>query len=165
MSNNTFTPTLGVDHTLANMRTLLAIAAYAISSVGIFSSLGATGLSLVMIARPSMFDSPQSYLFFLAGFVVLYAWIAHLVMCINWIADKRLKKYWPISGSIAAILSILYFANVLSSVGGTSLTVGKFFLALVAPMVWTFPALILAIHLVRFHLCSGNTQKAILANQ
>ncbi|WP_407278302.1 hypothetical protein U5817_17920 [Aromatoleum evansii] len=164
MSNNTFTPTLGVDHTLAKMRILLAIVAYATSSVGIFSSLGATGLSLVMIARPSMFDSPQSYLFFLAGFVVLYAWIAHLVMCINWIANKRLETYWPASGSVAALLSILYFANVLSSTGGASLTIGKLFLALIAPIIWTFPAFLLAIHLVRFHLSSGDEQGKTVAN-
>lgn len=112
-----------------------------------------------------MFDSPQSYLFFLAGFVVLYAWIAHLVMCINWIADRKVKKYWPVSGSIAAIISILYFANALSSIGGASLTVGKFFFALIGPIIWIFPAFLLAIHLVRFHLPSDRDQEEIVANQ
>jgi tetrahydromethanopterin S-methyltransferase subunit E len=87
------------------MRILIAIAAYIFSSYGISASLGLTLLSISMIAEPLMFDSLQSYLSFVAGFVVLYAWIVHLIMCISWIADKKINKFWPISGTIAGTLS------------------------------------------------------------
>lgn len=70
------------------------------------------------------------------GVFMGFAWLAWFVMAIAWVLEKRLHRFWPVSGTIAGCLSIV-------STFGFGLA-------------FTFPAVLMAAYLVAFHLRSGS---------
>ncbi len=66
------------------------------------------------------------------GLLMGYAWIAWLVLGFAWAFQRRLHAWWPISGLVSGIGSVLF-------------TFGF-------AIVFTFPAIIMAIVFVTFHL-------------
>jgi len=66
--------------------------------------------------------------------IFIYAWSSWFVMAIAWLFDKRLSRYWPISGSITGALGVIIV------------------LPLVVPVLLLLPSIILAITFCRFHL-------------
>jgi uncharacterized protein YacL len=66
--------------------------------------------------------------------IFIYAWFSWFVMAIAWLFDKKLSRYWPISGSISGTLGVLCV------------------LPLVVPALLLLPSIILAITFCRFHL-------------
>ena len=62
---------------------------------------------------------------------MVYAWIVLAVMSIGWICDRRLSRFWPISGTIAGVLSVVA--------------------VFVIPAVYVLPAIILALVVSLFH--------------
>lgn len=78
----------------------------------------------------------QDISFFEASIISIfsYAWLSWFVMAIAWLFDKKLSRYWPISGLITGTLGVL------------------FVLPLVVPALLLLPSIILAITFCRFHL-------------
>ena len=66
------------------------------------------------------------------GLMMGYAWIAWLVMAFAWVFEFRLHTFWPVSGTLAGVGSVI-------------VTLGF-------AIIFTFPALIMAIVFVAFHL-------------
>ena len=97
------------------IRILVVAICYALSSLGI-------SMSFLAFQGGTLFK--------LLGVIIIYAWIAHFVMCIAWIRKSKLKWFWPISGSIAGTCGLLSepFSFVL-----------------------VFPCVLLAIHILRFY--------------
>ena len=91
----------------------------------------AAGLAVQSISRPlgyklTGFDVLANVVVVLA----IYAWTAFMVMGICWIRDRTVARHWPVLGTIAGVICVLA-CNVFS--------------------VTVIPAVILAIHLVRYH--------------
>ena len=92
------------------------------------------------------------------------AWLIHAVLSGAWIIDFKLNRYWPLAGVVTGSISFLawfvatppsdFMESPLSAV---ALSLG--FTALQAALV--APALLLAVHLVRFHL--GRTPVTVRA--
>jgi len=64
--------------------------------------------------------------------VVAYAWGAWLYMAQHWIHQRRLRRRWPVTGTLAGCLSLLV---------GFPLT-----------LMFTLPAVVMGVVFVRFHL-------------
>lgn len=70
---------------------------------------------------------------------ITYGWIAWIVMGVFWVRNKRLGWFWPVTGTIAGVLSMLP-------------TVGF-------GILFVSPAVAMAIVLVIFHLGSDGAQR------
>jgi hypothetical protein len=64
------------------------------------------------------------------GLAGSYAWIAYFVMGINWINNRRLGEFWPLSGTVAGVIAL------------SPIPAGALFV---------LPAIVLAIYMVIFH--------------
>ena len=111
-------------------------AVFTLRAISIISVVG-------FLFYPINFFSPDFWLkdiqqasFLLAAIISIfaYAWFSWFVMAIAWLFDKRLSRYWPISGSIVGALSVILVSPLIVSV----------FLLL--------PSIMLAITFCKFHL-------------
>jgi hypothetical protein len=74
----------------------------------------------------------QSLLVGIATFAPLYAWLALAVMTQAWIVNRKVHRFWPVSGTLTGLPSAILFS----------------------PLAFPFyaPAAALAFYLVYFHL-------------
>ena len=86
----------------------------------------------------------------LAGAVMLFAWVAHIVMSVNWVLDRRLGRFLPIGGTAAGLFGLLYWP--LSGLLREQSPAWDALRFLGVEALLVLPCLLLAIHLVRFHL-------------
>lgn len=82
-------------------------------------------LSLSFVAAKEIHDVK-------AMLVFVYPWVALLVMSVGWVFDKKVNKFWPITGAIA---------------GTYAFTFGGLMVLFYAPLAFPF-----AIFLTVFHL-------------
>lgn len=112
---------------------------YLLSSYGILISLMLAGLSGI-----------QSVSGALVGLIILFAWLCHVVMSMNWVLDKPATKWVPVYGTLAGILGLVLWPMVGSSIGNFDME--DMFHAAAMGIVFTLPCVLLAIYLVWFHL-------------
>jgi hypothetical protein len=88
----------------------------------------------------------------LLALIFPYALLAHAIMCIAWIGNHRLSRFWVITGTTAVVGSFLLFSSPLALMGSgyPGFSAGMLMLEL----VFVLPSLCLAIHLAVFHLRS-----------
>lgn len=128
----------GMKNTIFALRVASIISCLVISFLptAIFPSLGFLFLPADWFLSNLIGNKSQETTPFLVAIMLIfdYAWFSWFVMAIAWAFDKRLPKYWPISGCIAGVLSVLLTSP------------------LVLPVVLLLPSILLAISFCRFHL-------------
>lgn len=127
------------------VRLVVTVTCYLLSSLGLL-------WTLIMVTETIKSVKPGNLLI---PIVFCYAWLAHLVMSVAWIQNKRLKKFWPISGTFAGISSLAFipifgiatgFSQMLGITAKDHLIIMMYTAAMVAPCV------ALAAYLVWFHM-------------
>ena len=93
-------------------------------------ALGGLSLAIALLRR-------QSSRRFLQG-VHAYASLAYLLMGAFWVADRPMGRFIPLTGTVAGTAALV--------------TIAPFVILLVFPLVWVLPHVVLALHLVRFHI-------------
>lgn len=96
----------------------------------------AIGVSLMLLIHANhiflLFALQETAIFFVAWmFILLFSWLALFVMGLRWAQDRQAHSLWPILGSVTGTISLL---------------------TLSASLLFVWPALILAVYLVGFHL-------------
>ena len=81
----------------------------------------------------------------MVGVAVPYAWLALLVMTVGWLRQRRLHRWWPRTGTVAALFGLLFFSVMLGP-GGLAMSV-----------VYAAPGMAFAAFLCRFHLDTPQT--------
>ena len=105
-----------------------------------------TALSFMGLIWPIyMIDGSKSLLGLIFAFIVVYAWICYFVMGVSWTADTKVSRWWPVSGTIAGLLSPSFGALAAETVNEA---VQVFF----AQLFGVSPAALLATWLVIFHM-------------
>ena len=79
-----------------------------------------------------------------AAITILHAWTSLLVMTIAWVVQRRIHRWWPASGTAAAILGLLAFSV---SLGPAAILMG---------VVYASPGMVFAIYLCRYHLAPAH---------
>lgn len=140
-------------------RTFVVLACYALSGYG-FLATAVIAIYALLSPQGNIVELPSS----VGGIVVLvwlYAWSCHAVMCYGWISNRRVSRFWPISGTIAGIVSFIIFPTAAFfrslHVFGLSwknvfFLVAKSFPVVAMEVILVLPCLLLAIFLVSFHL-------------
>ena len=82
--------------------------------------------------------------------VCIYAWASYFVMGMAWVRNERTEKWWPYSGTVAAIAAPVAGAWASATANEGAQVVLSYF-------VLVFPAVLLAIWLVAFHVKPGAT--------
>ena len=125
------------------IRAFVVFICYVLSSYGIFFS------PFVVFGT---FNNPVGL-----SIVVLlwvYAWACHMFMSFSWISNRRVRRVWPVTGTVAGVIMFL-----LPSFGGLIkaqiFTFSNVFYALAFEVIFVLPCLLLAIFLVHFHLKQG----------
>jgi type VI protein secretion system component VasK len=110
--------------------------------------LGCAGLSFMGFIWPLwLLASGRPFAVFLAV-ICIYAWVCYFVMGVAWARNERAKKWWPYSGTVAALASPFTGALVSANTNeGIQVTLSYF--------VFVLPAVLLAIWLVVFHMKPG----------
>jgi hypothetical protein len=111
------------------LRLVAVLGSFALSGYGVLFGYAAL-ISFMVPAPEDGFTYPR--LMWLVDLMFAYAWIAWLVLGFAWAFQRRLHGWWPISGLVAGTGSVLF-------------TFGF-------AVVFTLPAIIMAIVFVTFHL-------------
>ena len=126
-------------------RILIVIAAYALSTGGFLFM--AMGTMTMLFNEDSVFLRPVPLIW-------LFAWTAHVRMSVAWARDLPVKRFWPVWGTVAGVVSLV--TPVFSvAVNGMTEFVRHFEAALITTGVvsaYFSPSIVLAVYLVRFHL-------------
>ena len=77
---------------------------------------------------------------YVAAVAIVHAWASLLVMTIAWIRQRRVHRWWPISGTAAGIVGLLAFSVSLGPA------------AILAGVVYALPGMLFATFLCRYHL-------------
>ncbi len=88
----------------------------------------------------------------LVGLLVLFAWMCHVFMSINWVIDKSVEKWVPVYGTTAGTLGLLLWPVADSTT--KNFEISEILRAAAIGITFTLPCFLLAIYLVRFHLRS-----------
>lgn len=123
-------------------RILVVATCYLLSSYGLL-------LSLIIVGRSGTKSLPGA----LIGLTILFAWIAHLVMSINWTLDRPTEKWVPLYGTLAGTLGLLLWPIAEPSIRTFEFL--DIFRSAAMGLLFTLPCFLLAIYLVRFHLGRG----------
>lgn len=142
------------------IRAFVAFGCYLLSSFGIIASVIIALFALLGQHRHHHSASDIIYLF------IFYAWIAHAVMTLAWVENRKVSRWWVISGTLAGVVgvSILSVAALMDTklilikkllekdmYGGMLLIGQSFFFGVILSLVFVFPCVLLAIHLLWFH--------------
>lgn len=112
------------------LRLLAVLVSFALSWYGVlWGYAGAVGLAQQAMGQGTEDTLPWMLV---VALLLAYAWIAWLTLGLAWVAQRRLHPWWPISGTVVGIVCILF-------------TFGF-------AIVFTFPAITMAIVFVAFHL-------------
>lgn len=140
---------------LADMKTTLRIsivaACYLLSSYGILLSLMLIGMSGIKLLSGT-----------LVGLLILFAWVCHVIMSMNWVIDKPTKKWVPVYGTLAGFMALMLWPIADSSTKHFEIV--DVFSSVVMGLAFTLPCFLLAIHLVRFHLSSQSKHESPYAS-
>lgn len=109
------------------LRALAVLVSAVLSSYGLL--FGYASLAGLVLRLFGYGDPAPTWMYFVAA-MMGYAWIAWWVLAVAWILQRRLHRWWPVSGTAAGVGSILF-------------TFGF-------GIVFTFPAIIMAIVFVTF---------------
>ena len=86
--------------------------------------------------------------FLLFGAISIYAWFSYFVMGVAWVKNKAVKKWWPLTGTLAGLAAL-----------GPGFLDGaprqEALLSFAASLSYVLPAFLLAVWLVVFHLRKG----------
>lgn len=121
-------------------KTLMVLASYALSSIGISLSFITT------------FKELSNFQWSLTDFIAIatvLAWIIHIIMCVTWIADKRVGILLPVLGTIFALFAI-FALPIIDFILFDPLAIEGFFAAFFM-MGFVLPCIFLAIYLVCYH--------------
>lgn len=139
------------------IRSFIAFGCYLLSSFGIITS--------VMIAFFGLVERHHSASDILYP-LIFYAWIAHAKMTLAWVDNRKVSRWWVVSGTLAGVIgvSVLSIAALINTklllieeflekdVYNGTLFIGQAFLfGIIFPLILVFPCVLLAIHLVWFH--------------
>ena len=127
------------------LRALIVVLAYVLSGAGfMFMLVGAfpfLGGDFALLAK-------------LVPVVWIFAWVAHVRMSVAWVRDLTVSRRWPIWGTAAGLFSLA--SPLLLLLGGspasTSHHLSGAFITIGLVSVFFLPSILLAVHLVRFHL-------------
>jgi len=120
-------------------RISIVAACYLLSSYGILLSLMLIGMSGITSLSGT-----------LVGLLILFAWVCHVIMSINWVIDKPTKKWVPVYGTLAGLMGLMLWPVTDSTIN--HFEIADIFRATAMGLTFTLPCFLLAIHLVRFHL-------------
>lgn len=123
-------------------RISIVVLCYLLSSYGIVLSLMLVGMAgVTSLAGMSV------------GGLILFAWICHVVMSMNWVLDRPLGRWVPRWGSLAGILGLVLWPVANPAI--ERFEVADALHALAMGVGFTLPCCVLALFLVRFHLQRG----------
>ena len=125
------------------MKTVRRISAvvvcYLLSSYGILLSFMLVGMSGIRSLGGT-----------LVGMLILFAWVCHVMMSINWVIDKPVEGWVPVYGTLAGVVGLMLWPVADSTVKEFAIT--DILRAAAMGLALTLPCFLLAIYLVRFHL-------------
>jgi len=127
------------------IRVLIVITTYALSAVGFM---------FMMVGAMSMVFNEESILIKFVPLVWVFAWTAHVRMSVAWTRDLPVKRFWPVWGTVAGIVS-LFSPELWIALGGITEFMRHIEAALVTTglvALYLSPSILLAVYLVRFHL-------------
>lgn len=83
-----------------------------------------------------------------------HAVTAYLAMSIGWVANWRIARFWPLSGTATGVLSLLAIPvyAIIKRPESSSYSATDLVIPLLAETIFLFPNIVLAVVLVRFHL-------------
>jgi hypothetical protein len=120
-------------------RVAVVVACYLLSSYGILFSLMPVG----MFGDKSLSGA--------IGFLLtIFAWVCHFIMSINWVLDRRSKKWILVCGTAAGTLGLLFWP--FTETIAINFEMGRFFFAVAMRIGFVLPCFLLAIFLVWFHI-------------
>jgi hypothetical protein len=93
------------------------------SAFGIWFTFGSLYLMLI-----NPFKQDYGSIYILVSLMV-FSWIALMVISISWVQDRKVNKAWPLVGTIAGFISLFFTVFPLN-------------------IIFIFPALVLALYLV-----------------
>ncbi len=96
----------------------------------------------------------------LVGMLILFAWVCHIMMSINWVADKPVQRWVPAYGTLAGIMGLILWPMAMADSSVKEFVLIDILRAAVMGLVLTLPCFLLAMHLVRFHLRAQRTAQA-----
>ena len=128
-------------------RIFVVVACYLLSSYGLLLSLMLIGMSGIKSLGGT-----------LVGMLILFAWACHIMMSINWVADKPVQRWVPVYGTLAGIIGLMFWPVADSSFKEFAVT--DILFAVAMGLSFTLPCFLLAMHLVRFHLRAQRTAQA-----
>lgn len=123
---------------------LVVLACYLLSIFGIVGSFGS-------LFSGRLWDT-------VFGLLLSYAWICHFVMSGGWIKNKRVNKFWPVTGTISALSGLLLFPVRHYFMHSHGPEVFGFSLLL---SIFALPSILLALFLVCFHLSENESAPPI----
>ena len=130
-------------------RIFVVVACYLLSSYGLLLSLMLIGMSGIKSLGGT-----------LVGMLILFAWVCHIMMSINWVADKPVQRWVPAYGTLAGIMGLILWPMVMADSSVKEFVLIDILRAAVMGLVLTLPCFLLAMHLVRFHLRAQRTAQA-----
>jgi len=108
-------------------------AVFTLRAISIISVVGFLFYPINFFSHVFWLKDIQQASFLLAAIISIFAY-AWFVMAIAWLFDKRLSRYWPISGSIVGALSVIFVSPQ------------------IVPVFLLLPSIMLAITFCKFHL-------------
>ena len=121
------------------LRVAVVVVCYLLSSYGILFSLMPVG----MFGDKSLSGT-------LGFLLTIFAWACHFNMSINWVVDRRAKKWVLVCGTVTGTLGLLFWP--FTETIATNFEMGRFFFAVAVRVVFVLPSFLLAIFLVWFHI-------------
>ena len=115
------------------------VVCYLLSSYGILLSFMLVGMSGIRSLGGT-----------LVGMLILFAWVCHVMMSINWVIDKPVEGWVPVYGTLAGVVGLMLWPVADSTVKEFAIT--DILRAAAMGLALTLPCFLLAIYLVRFHL-------------
>lgn len=115
---------------------------YALSFFGLFAPL-----FLAIGAGPS-----EKIALSIVSVVMLYAWLCHFMMSLGWLNQHRVNKLWPITGTVAGVVSIIWAPLISVFKGNVPISMDAVFGSITLFGGLVSPCVLLGMYLVWFHL-------------
>lgn len=97
---------------------------------------------------------PSFSFFLLFGAISFYSWFSYFVMGVAWVKNRPVKKWWPLTGTVAGLVAL-----------GPGFLTGaphqEALLGFAASLIYVLPAFLLALWMVVFHLRRGARKSAL----
>lgn len=130
---------------MASVQVFMVILCYWLSSLGF--------LSTIYGATKALWKTDFTEIVF--GVIWAYAWLCHAVMCWAWIANWRLAKFWPLSGTVFGVTSFLLLP-IEDAIKNRNMEfifiIKNVSMILLLEFLLVLPCFLLALYLAFFHL-------------